>query len=66
MKISGRLIGLSAAVTATAAVTLVVAYTASAATRAATESLLSQGKTATASSLETSSYPASNAVDGNT
>jgi chitosanase len=66
VKISGRLIGLSAAVTATAAVTLVVAYTAGAATHAAAESLLSQGKTATASSLETSSYPAGNAVDGDT
>ncbi|HEY2280253.1 MAG TPA: discoidin domain-containing protein, partial [Streptosporangiaceae bacterium] len=33
---------------------------------AATATLLSQGKTATASSLENSSFPASAAVDGNT
>jgi chitosanase len=64
VKFSGRSLGLSAAVAVTAGVTVAVAYSASAATHAATESLLSQGKTAIASSLETSAFPASNAVDG--
>jgi F5/8 type C domain/Beta-1,3-glucanase len=50
-----------------AVLALVAALLGSAAPRAsAAATLLSQGKTATASSLENASFPASNAVDGNT
>ncbi len=62
MKISGRMIGLATAVTVAASVPLVVAYAAG----AATETLISQGKTATASSTETAALGAGNAVDGKT
>ncbi len=61
MKISGRMIGLAAAGTvAVAATTVAVAYTAG----AATESLLSQGKPATSSSVESGSLGPANAFDG--
>jgi chitosanase len=60
VKISVRMIGLAAAGTVAVAATAVVAYTAG----AATESLLSQGKPATSSSVESSSLGPANAFDG--
>jgi hypothetical protein len=48
-----------------AAVLTTTAQTAAAPAAAATATLLSQGQPATASSIQSSSYPASNAVDGN-
>ena len=62
MKIPVRVIGLTAAAVLAASTTVVLAYTAG----AATESLLSQGKPATSSSVETSSLGPANAVDGKT
>lgn len=49
-----------------AAVALVVGLAPGASSAPQADSLLSQGKPATASSLENSTFPASNAVDGNT
>ena len=49
-----------------AALALAVTFTAGTAGRAQAATLLSQGRPATASSLENASFPASNAVDGNT
>ncbi len=61
-RVRRRLIAMLLAALAAAA--MVTAVTGGRAQAAAT--LLSQGKTATASSLENASFPASNAVDGNT
>ncbi len=60
MKISVRMIGLATAGAVAVAATATVAYTAG----AATESLLSQGKPATSSSAESSSFGPANAFDG--
>jgi chitosanase len=60
VKISARMIGLAAAGTVAVATTAVVAYAAG----AATESLLSQGRPATSSSVESSALGPANAVDG--
>jgi chitosanase len=60
VKISGRMIGLAAAATLAATTTVVVVHTAG----AATESLLSQGKPATSSSVKTSSLGPAKAFDG--
>ena len=49
-----------------AALALAVTFTAGTAGRAQAATLLSQGRPATASSLENASFPASAAVDGNT
>ena len=55
----------SVIVVAAAAMALLVGYLVAATTASAASTLLSQGKTATASSLENASFPASAAVDGN-
>jgi chitosanase len=60
MNVSRRLIGVCATVTLAAGVSLAMALSSD----AATEALLSQGRPATASSLETSTLSAANAVDG--
>ena len=62
MKISGRMVGIGVTATLVASTPFVIAYAAG----AATESLLSQGRTATSSSVETSSLGPANAVDGKT
>jgi chitosanase len=60
VKINGRLIGLAVAATVVAGATVAVTLSAD----AATEKLLSQGKTATSSSVEDSTLGAANAFDG--
>lgn len=60
MKISGRMIGIGVTATLVASTPFVIAYAAG----AATESLLSQGRPATSSSVETSALGPANAVDG--
>jgi chitosanase len=60
VKISGRMVGVTAVVALAASVPLVIAYAAG----AATESLLSQGHAATSSSVENASLGPTNAVDG--
>jgi chitosanase len=62
VRISARVLGLTAAAVVAASTTAVIAYTAG----AATESLLSQGKPATSSSVESSALGPANAVDGKT
>jgi chitosanase len=62
VKISGRMVGIGVTATLVASTPFVIAYAAG----AATESLLSQGRTATSSSVETSSLGPANAVDGKT
>ena len=52
--------------TVLAALTLMAAFLGTTAHGAQAATLLSQGKTATASSVENASFPASAAVDGNT
>ncbi|MGH3119908.1 MAG: discoidin domain-containing protein [Streptosporangiaceae bacterium] len=68
MRSAGRLRPVSLRVLATiaAALALAVALLAGPAHSAEAATLLSQGKTATASSVENASFPASAAVDGNT
>jgi hypothetical protein len=65
MTLAGTLTGLGAAALAVGVVATAPVATAPTATAAAA-TLLSQGKTATASSVESSTYPAALAVDGNT
>ncbi len=62
MKISGRLIGLTGAAVVALSVTVAMAVGAG----AASETLLSQGKPATSSSVESSSLGPANAFDGKT
>jgi hypothetical protein len=62
VKIPVRVIGLTAAAALAASTTVILAYTAG----AATESLVSQGRPATSSSVETSALGPANAVDGKT
>jgi chitosanase len=62
VKISGRMIGIGVTATLVASTPFVIAYAAG----AAAESLLSQGRPATSSSVETSSLGPANAVDGKT
>jgi chitosanase len=61
MKISHRVLALTAAATVVGSLSVIVAYSAS----AAAETLLSQGKPATSSSIENSTLAAAKAVDGN-
>jgi len=62
VKISPRIVAVTAAATTVGALSLIVAYSAS----AASETLLSQGKPATSSSVENSTLGAAKAVDGST